>query len=87
MRTRDEFFSWAGHFSLGVDDESGRLYASFPVNSSAVTYEEYYELTDEQYRRFLADTALALAFVEECRRQEHDELLLEKPGWNRGVPV
>jgi hypothetical protein len=57
------------------------------VNSSAVGYEEYYELTVDQYGRFMDDAALALAFVEECRRHEHDELLLEKPGWNRGIPV
>jgi hypothetical protein len=35
----------------------------------------------------MADAVLALAFVEECRRREHDDLLLVKPGWNRGVPV
>ena len=87
MKPRDEFFSRVERYSLGVDEESGRLYASFPVNSSAVGYEEYYELTEDQYRRFMADQVLALAFVEECRRHEHDVLLLEKPGWNRGVPV
>jgi hypothetical protein len=87
MKPRDEFFSRAERYSLGVDDESGRRYASFPVNSSAVGYEEYYELTVDEYRRFMDDAALALAFVEECRRHEHDELLLEKPGWNRGIPV
>ena len=87
MKPRGEFFSRAERYSLGVDEESGRLYASFPVNSSAVGYEEYYELTDDQYRRCMADSAVALAFVEECRRHEHDELLLEKPGWNRGIPV
>jgi hypothetical protein len=87
MKPRDEFFSRAERYSLGVDDESGRFYASFPVNSSAVGYEEYYELTESQYRSFLADGVLALAFVEQCRRHERDELLLQKPGWNRGVPV
>jgi hypothetical protein len=87
MKPRDEFFSRADRYSLGVEEESGRLYASFPVNSSAFGYEEYYELTKDQYELFMADHSLALAFVEECRRHEHDELLLEKPGWNRGVPV
>jgi hypothetical protein len=71
MRPRDEFFSRTERYSLGVDEESGRLYASFPVNSSAVGYEEYYEVTEDQYRRFLDGGALELAFVEECRRHEH----------------
>lgn len=87
MKPRDEFFSRADRYSLGVDEETGRHYASFPVNSSAFGYEEYYGLTEDQFRLFMADKAAALAFVEECRRHEHDELLLEKPGWNRGTPV
>ena len=87
MKPRDEFFDRAERYSLGVDEESGRHYASFPVSSGAVGYEEYYELTADQYRLFLADGALALAFVEECRRHERDELLLQQPGWNRGTPV
>ena len=87
MKPRDEFFSRADRYSLGVDEETDRYYASFPVNSSAFGYEEYYGLTEDQYRLFMTDKAVALAFVEECRQHEHDELLLEKPGWNRGVPV
>jgi len=87
MKPRDEFFDRAERYSLGVDEDSGRHYASFPVSSSAVGYEEYYELTEDQYRLLLADGALALAFVEECRRHERDELLLQQPGWNRGTPV
>ena len=86
MKPRDEFFSRAERYALGVDEETGSFYASFPVNSSAIGYEEYYELTESQYRLFMTDNALASAFVDECRRHERDELLLEKPGWNRGVP-
>ena len=29
----------------------------------------------------------ALAFAEECRRREHDDLLILKLGWNRGIPI
>ena len=50
-------------------------------------YEEYYEVDDDSYIRLRADPELALAFVEECRRHEHDDLLLVRPGWNRGTPV
>jgi len=87
MKFRDEFFSREDRYSLGVEEESGRYYASFPVSNGVVDYEEYYELTPEQYASFLADPAAALAFVESCRRHEHDELLLQKPGWNRGTPI
>jgi hypothetical protein len=87
VKPRDDYFSRDDRFSLGVDEESGRYYASFPVNSSAVGYEEYYELDADQYRRFLAEPGTALGFIKECRRHERDELLLEQPGWNRGTPA
>jgi hypothetical protein len=87
MKPRDEYFSREERYSLGVDEESGRFYASFPVNSSAVGYEEFYELNADQYRGFLADPVAAIVFIEECRRHERDDLLMQKPGWNRGIPV
>ena len=87
MKPRDAFFSPEDRYALGRDDDSGRFYASFPVSNGVADYEEYYELTPEQYAAFLADRAGAVAFVEECRRHEHDELLIQKPGWNRGTPV
>ena len=44
-------------------------------------------MTDEVFARYLADPQAALAFAEECRRREHDDLLILKPGWNRGIPI
>jgi len=86
MKARDQYYSRADRFSLGVDDESGRPYVSFPVTASSAEYEEYYELTPAQYADYLAEPATALDFVNECRRREHDDLLMQKPGWNRGIP-
>jgi hypothetical protein len=87
LKPRDEYFSPEDFYSLGVDELSGRRYASLPVTIGVVDYEEYYELTVEQYARFMADPVAGLAFIEECRRHEHDELLLQKPGSNRGTPI
>lgn len=87
MKPRDEFFSRADRYSLGIDDESGRHFASLPVSTGVVDYEEFYELTDEQFAHFLAVPTDAVTFIEECRRREHDTLLMQKPGWNRGIPV
>jgi hypothetical protein len=87
MDPRDEYVSREERFSLGVDGGSGVPYASFPVSTGVVDYEEYYRLTAEQYARYLADPAAALAFVEEARRREHDDLLLRQPGTNRGTPT
>ncbi len=59
----------------------------FPVTVGIIDYEEYYRLTPAQYEHFMADHEAALEFVESCRRHEHDELLIQKPGWNRGTAI
>ena len=87
LKPRDEFFSRENRYALGIDELSGRRYVSLPVTIGVADYNEYYELKDDAYARFLADPASAAAFVEECRRREHDELLLQQPGWNRGTPM
>ncbi len=87
MKPRDEYFSRELKYSLGVETESGSHYVSFPVTNGIADYEEYYTLTAEQYALFLADADIAHAFVEEARRREHDDMLLQKPGWNRGIPT
>ena len=87
LKPRDEFFSRENLYALGVDELSGRHYASLPVTIGVADYEEYYELSDDEYARFLTDPVGALAFIEECREREHDELLMQKPGWNRGTPI
>ncbi|MCV7257022.1 hypothetical protein [Mycobacterium shimoidei] len=87
MKFDDTFFSREDRYSLGVETTSGRYYASIPVSNGIVDYEEYYEISPEQYRVFLDDKEAAINFVEACRRHEHDDLLLQQPGTNRGTPV
>lgn len=36
---------------------------------------------------FLADRTAAIEFVEACRQRQHEDLLILKPGTNRGTPV
>jgi len=60
---------------------------SFPVTIGVADDEEFYGIDGQKYARFMPDPDSALPFVEECRRREHDDLLLEQPGWNRGIPV
>jgi hypothetical protein len=87
MKFEDTYFSREDRYSIGVESTSGRYYASIPVSNGIVDYEEYYELTQDQYREFLRDRGTAIKFIEACRRREHDYLLLQRPGSNRGTPV
>lgn len=87
MRFRDEFVSREERYALGIEEVSGRHYASIPVSTGLVDYEECYGLSAEFYMRLIADRIAAKAFVEECRMRRHDDLLMQRPGWNRGVPT
>ena len=87
MKFDDRYFSREDRYSLGVESTSGRNYASIPVSNGIVDYEEYYEITPDQFAEYLADRDAAIQFVESCRRHEHDDLLIQKPGSNRGTPV
>jgi len=87
MKFDDTFFSRDGRYSIGVESTSGRYYVSIPVSNGIVDYEEDYELSQDQYDNFLNDSAAAIEFVEACRRREHGDLLLQRPGTNRGTPV
>jgi hypothetical protein len=87
MKFNDTYFSREDRYSLGVEATSGRYYASIPVSNGIVDYEEYYEITPDQYQVFLSNKDAAIEFVESCRRHECDNLLIQKPGSNRGTPV
>lgn len=87
MEPHDEYFSRENLYSLGIDRDSGAHYLSIPVSAGPFDYEEYYRLDDDKYARFLEDPAAAIAFAWECRRQEHDDLLLEKARENRGTAI
>ncbi len=72
-------------FSLGVEETSGQFY--FPVSSGFVDYAEYYAIDADMFERFHHDLASAVQFVNRCRRRELDELLMQKPGSNRGSAI
>ena len=87
MKFTDVYFSREHRYSIGIESESERHYVSIPVSNGLVDYEEYYEISAEQSDVFLADRIAAIEFVEACRQRQHDDLLILKPGTNRGTPV
>jgi hypothetical protein len=74
-------------FSLGIEETSGRYYVSFPVSNGLADYEEYYEIEKSKFELFQQDVDAAVTFVNKCRRQEMDELLMQQPGSNRGTAI
>ena len=87
MDANYDYLSKENRYGLGVDTDSGKHFLAIPVTIGVADYNEYYEVTNEVFERYLADPGAALSFAEECRLREHDELLILKPGWNRGIPM
>lgn len=70
-----------------VDTDTGTHFLAIPVTIGVVDYDEYHEISNETFDRYVADPAAALDFAEQCPRREHDELLIVKRDRNRGIPV
>lgn len=87
MKFNDVFVSREDRFSIGVEEQSGRYYVSIPVSNGMVDYEEYYEIDKAQFGLYQADMQAALEFVKRCRNRESDDLLIVKPGKNRGTAM
>ncbi|MFK7608710.1 MULTISPECIES: hypothetical protein [unclassified Pseudomonas] len=85
MKFNDIFFSKENRYSLGTELQSGKHYLSIPVSYGIVDYEEYYEIDSNLLQQFQTQQETALEFAQKCRRQELDELLIVKPGSNRGI--
>ncbi len=87
MKFNDLFVSREQRFSLGIEEDSGRYYLSIPVANRMVDYEEYYEIDRAAFERYRLDPAAAEGLLIRCRAREADELLILKPGSDRGVPT
>ncbi|MCV7101199.1 hypothetical protein [Mycobacterium palustre] len=87
MCLSDKFVSIDERYSFGIESKPGRCYVSIPVRDGIVEYEECYEITEDENTKLLHDEAAAVAFVEACRRREHDDLLVQRPGSEGGTPV
>ncbi|MBK5551247.1 hypothetical protein JFU49_13370 [Pseudomonas sp. TH03] len=85
MKFNDTQVNVAERFTIGIEEVSGKPYVSIPVSNRMVDYEEYYRIDSAAYELYLTDSAAALAFVERCRNRELDDLLILKPGTDRGV--
>ena len=85
MKFNDIFFSKEHRYSLGTELQSGKHYLPIPVSNGVVDYEEHYEVDSNLLQQFQTQQEKALEFAEKCRMQELDELLIVKPGSNRGV--
>ena len=85
MKFNDVFFNKEYKFSIGVESESGKNYLSIPVSNGIVDYEEYYEISENQFSSYQKMPSTAIEFLDKCRARQLDNLLIMKPGNNRGV--
>ncbi len=74
-------------FSIGIEEQTGKYYLSIPVANSLVDYEEYYEISKNEFDIFNKNISLAKNLVNECRNRQQDHRLLMKPGTDRGVAI
>jgi len=85
MKFEKTYFSKEGRYWIGKESDSSRYYLGIPISNTMVDYIEFYWIDDGKYQRFLDDQGAAFEFAEACRRHEHDDLVVYKPGNDRGT--
>jgi len=82
--TKPLYVCRAMRYSLDRNIETGQALFTIVVASSAVEYEEWYRISEDELRLLLGHPELAEAFATCCGRHEFDDRLVLRPGTNRG---
>lgn len=87
MKFHDLLIDKENKFSVGVEETTGKYYVSIPVANNYVDYEEYYEISKEEFESYRFHLRPAIEFVKQCRARQVDARLIVQPGTIRGNPV
>lgn len=87
MKFDDRIVFKKDRFSIGQEIDLKKYYLSIPVSNGLVEYEEYYELTKEEFDRLSNGVAEVRRLAEQCKLRKADDRLIMKPGAKRGSPT
>ena len=87
MKSKGTNFSKKDRFEIGIEEDSGKFYLSIPVFNGLVEYEEYYEISADEFKDFSDDLDNAKELVTLCRERKADKRLIQQPGKRRGSPI
>lgn len=87
MKFEDHFIATKDRFSVGQESDTGKYFVSIPVSNGMVEYNEYYEISREEFDAFTLVLSPMKALVEKCRERTNDANLIIQPGAKRGVAV
>jgi hypothetical protein len=73
-------------YELGRDCELDEYYLGIPVGIPHFDWDEYYRLSEDEYRSLIADPRAARAFADRCRAHEMDDRLILPQRPIRGTP-
>ena len=87
MKFRNLCISNPLRFAIGIEEDSGKYYLSIPVSNQLVDYEEYYEISDTEFKLFEKNLEDARVLADRCKKRLENFRLLQKPGKMRGIPT
>jgi len=86
MKFKTTKFTRTGRYAIGIEEETGKYWVSFPVRNWIVEDEEFYEINAAEFELFSEDLDKAKDLVERCRQRLEDQRLLRQPFQPRGYP-
>lgn len=84
---KDTYVSQEKRFALGKELTTGKYYICFPVKFFLAEYDEYYEISDDEFHEFFVNPENMLALLERARKRLEDSrhIFFEIP-IKRGLP-
>ncbi|RXF67092.1 hypothetical protein [Hansschlegelia zhihuaiae] len=83
MTTRLQFdelmISQEERYSLGIERTTGKHYLSVEMTQDYVEFEEFYEISEEEFASMLDDPEAGQAFARRCRAGGEDSRLFRRP--------
>jgi len=87
VRFKDANFSRIGRYAIGFDTETSKYYISILCRNHMIDYDEYYEITPEEFKIFSQDIDKARDLAQRCRERQEEHRLFYQPSIIRGSPI
>ena len=85
MKFTDAIVNRTPRYSLGIEEETGKYYLSIPVANRLCDYDEYYEISPEQFTAWPENREEIELLAQKCKLRENNSSLIVQPGQDRGV--
>ncbi|MFB2539562.1 MULTISPECIES: hypothetical protein [unclassified Acinetobacter] len=83
---KDDYINREKRFAIGKELYTEKYYFCFPVKLFLAEYDEYYEISEDEYHEFFVNQEHILVLLERARKRLEDHRLMFELPKIRGIP-